>query len=154
GPHDEAVSAYRESLDLLRGLAEEDPKNVEYQKGLIASHGNLASLEEELGRHDVAEKAHKEVFRILEALPQDDLDRRANLLAARLNYGSFLWHMGRIKDAEATYDLAIKEGEGLAARFKHIPQYRDHLAAVHGNRGFFLWKSGKTEEAAKSLQKA
>ncbi|HZT81377.1 MAG TPA: serine/threonine-protein kinase, partial [Gemmataceae bacterium] len=46
----EAVAAYRESLKLLQGLAEEDARNVEYQKGLIATHGNLAGLVSELGR--------------------------------------------------------------------------------------------------------
>src|SRR5262249_31689733 len=103
---------------------------------------------------DEAEESQQEVLRILKALPQDEPDYGPIVLQAHLNYGFFLWSIGRMKDAEDASGRAIAAGEELVVKFKHLPEYRKHLASAHANRGTILLQSGRTKEGALEFEVA
>ena len=153
----EAVDLLRQSLRLIEELAEQFPERPEYAKDLVRSCGSLARLLKDFGQVEEAAKSYKRGIDVVtQALKRFGGDRDFRLLehVSHLNYGVFLWHRGKVHDAETEFHFAANVGEQLAADFPGIPRFRSGVSMAYSNLGRVLWSSGNAEKAEEPLKQS
>jgi tetratricopeptide (TPR) repeat protein len=142
--------AYARSLEISRGLAERDPRNLGWQWELAVAHRSVAGVLREQGALPLAEEEYGKALLIVRRLvaenPAYPLWQGA-LSAILIDVGDMLQLRGQLSEAEAAFVEALAIREGLATQDPTNGNLQLELALGYSRVGDVLQAQGKVEEA-------
>jgi serine/threonine-protein kinase len=152
GETKQAVRDFQVMQGIFRRLADAYPTNLDYHKGLAASHNNLGWQLSKLGRWGAAEESYGEAIRLYQALAKAHPakpEHSAGLARSHHNLGNLLRDVGKGSAAETSFREAIRLQKALTDALPASTQYRQELAGSHHDLGFLLHELDKRQEAEK-----
>jgi serine/threonine-protein kinase len=156
GSKTDAIQAYRQSVDLGRGLLQAGTtRRVRSRLGEV--YHKLAIALEESGHADQALGAYGEAIAIRTGLVAEDpsnLPSRANLAGSYLSFGRFQSEIGRLKEALDALREAITRLERLTKEAPENLVYREHLAGALTNLGLLQMKTQDTTTSLATFRRA
>jgi tetratricopeptide (TPR) repeat protein len=93
-------------------------------------------------------------FDAFAAIKGEDAESRAVRAEGRYRIGLLRYRLGELKQAEKDFDQALGKYAQVAADFPARPEFRQHLAKCHNNRGVLLRDTGRLKEAEKDYDQA
>ena len=158
GNFPKAEAAYRDGLQRLQELADEDPKAVDFRRDLGISQFQLGQLYRQRSQYPEAEKAYRQALATQEKLAADHPKNGdyQNDLAHTLNdLGLLLQLLRQPQEAQKAYARAIELQQGLAkANPDTRPEYRYDLAGSLNDLGAYYRAAKQPGEAEKSYRQA
>ncbi|MDE7319409.1 MAG: tetratricopeptide repeat protein [Lachnospiraceae bacterium] len=151
---EEEEKLFRESLELRRRLAAENPSAHEEELALACN--NLAILVEERNRPEEAKALYHEAQQIYRRLvrtktnPSEEL--RAHLAKSCNCLARFLSRLNQMEEAEALYQEALELRLGLMQSNPAV--YEPDLASAYHSLGDFMGKRNRPDEAEDMYLKA
>jgi serine/threonine protein kinase len=147
---DQAVSLFRQSVEILEGLSRQSPHNLDYRRQLALSHFNLFQTLQSLRQLEEAEASARRAIDLYETLfpHRTDLPSFANeAYGVFVRAGNLLdAELARPDDAERMYRRAIELHELDAARAEpFIPSER---AKAYEALARIRIRAGRLKEAA------
>jgi tetratricopeptide (TPR) repeat protein len=160
----DAEGAFRDGLDLYKGLAAEFPDVPMYRDGLAVKHMNLGHLLQDTGHPKEAEVAYREARDLQKQLVEKYStvpEYRRTLANTQVNLGILLRDTGRPQEAEAAYHDALDLFKRLATDSRNVPDYQndvgntlDELGELARRRKDYPAALRLLEEAEPYLKKA
>jgi serine/threonine-protein kinase len=152
-----AMTAYREALDVLDPIARDHPEVTTYRVDLASIYGNLGKLQFETGHPDEALVSLTRSRDLREALARDNpavIKHRDQLAAADNNLG--LLHLGASRPGEALACLerAIAIQEALVREHPAAADYRASLARSLLNLGRLQMEADRPAVASAGYERA
>ena len=149
--YDKAVKEYKETLEILRKLAKDNPDA--YMGDVAMTLNNLANLHSDLNRPADAEKEYQEALEIYRRLAKDNPDAYMGYVAMTLNNLANLHSdLNRPADAEKEYQEALEIYRRLA---KDNPDaYMGDVAMTLNNLANLHSDLNRPADAEKEYQKA
>jgi tetratricopeptide (TPR) repeat protein len=157
GDEQDAITAYRQSLDIYQKLAADHPTGTDYQSDLAASHNDLGALLRETGALAEARRAFEAAREIRWKLARDHPSVAAyqsDLAASHNNLGALLHDTGALAEARRAYEAAREIWQRLARDHPGVTDYQSRLAASHNNLGNLLHDTGAPAEARRAYEAA
>jgi serine/threonine-protein kinase len=151
-----ARDAHAKALEVVKKLAQDDPKGVLTKRELGAAYNRLASVLLELGDLKAARKAYLETVPIFEALaegdPTSDLARR-DLFVTYKRVGDVAAGLGDATAARTAYGKALRIGETRTGSDPANADAQRDLATAHSRLGEMSLRSGDARAAGESFAK-
>ncbi|HLE84754.1 MAG TPA: protein kinase [Thermoanaerobaculia bacterium] len=150
-----AARAYEQSLDLAGELTRRDGTNLEWQKGLGASHFGVGLVLWRQGELDAALVQFRSYLQIAEGLvaaEPDNPDWQLELAYAESNIASVHEAKGDLEQAEAALRRSLAARARLVERDPANSAWRRGLAVAHNKLGAVLEAGGRPEEALEHFE--
>jgi serine/threonine-protein kinase len=145
-----AMEAYRESLVLASALTARDPQNLEWQKGLGASHFWVGYVHWRQNELDPAEAEFREYLAIgerLAAAEPENPEWQLELAYTHSNLGSVLQAQGELEEARREFETTLRIKEELARDHPEESRFRMDQALSHNTLGSVLEELGRLDDA-------
>jgi tetratricopeptide (TPR) repeat protein len=157
GRSKEGEVAWRDSLAILRKLADDFPAVPEYQQRVAGTLTALATLFRATDRPADAEAAYREALAIGKRLVADFPQRpdfREGLALSHNNLGFLLYRIGRLDQANQAYADALTLWKQLATEYPQLPKPRQELARTYYNIGLLQSDAKRPAEAEAAFKDA
>jgi eukaryotic-like serine/threonine-protein kinase len=156
GNLEEAVTSFRQSVDILTELLRGRPDDLNAWRGLTEGRIQLGRLyrQTNLAR---AEAEYQEALKVPDRLLQshpDDPGIRSLLAASHTNLGNVYRDTSRADLAEEAYRAGRAIQLELVRDHPDVPHYAQDLANSHNNLGALYDQRGHPDQAVAELQKA
>ncbi|HEX6199955.1 MAG TPA: protein kinase, partial [Thermoanaerobaculia bacterium] len=145
-----AMEAYRESLVLATTLTARDPQNLEWQKGLGASHFWVGFVHWRQNDLDPAEAEFRKYLAIAEHLAAEEPENpewRLETAYSLSNLGSIHQYRGELQEALRSFRESLAIRESLVRENPSNREWRRGLGVAHNKLGVILADMGRAEEA-------
>jgi len=152
-----AEKACLDSLDIAKGLAEQDPTNIEWQRSLSFSYKQLGYLFLKQGDLSRAEKAYQDSLAVVEHFAKHDPTNpewQWDLSVSYRMLGGFLRFQGKLERAEKTYQDSLDIAKRLVAQDPTNTRWQRTLSVSYENLGHLLRDQGDLGRAEKAYQDA
>jgi tetratricopeptide (TPR) repeat protein len=157
GSPEEALAAYRRSLDLFEGLARDDPDSVPLRVQRAILHNHIAGVLDPLGRREEALESLRGALPLLDearlARPRG-LRIQEELGVTHHNIALALAALNRPDEARASFTEARAIQERLVRDHPDVAHYQAKLALTLNNVALQLLGQGRGGEALEAVQKA
>ena len=153
----EAHSAYNEFLTIYQRLAEQDPNNTGWQRGLAVAHSRVGDVLAAKGRLVEAQVAFDQTLTIFRHLTEQDpsnTGRQQSLARAYGKVGDMLEAQGRLVEAHTAYKHALRINRRLAEQDPSNAGWQQDLATAHRRVGGVLEAQGRLVEAQAVFEQA
>jgi serine/threonine protein kinase len=157
GDEKEAEAAARRAVAISRAGFERHPGAYGFELGLGRQLDRLGTILLRARRVDESVAALAESVTRLEAYrthEPTDAHGKEKLAAASINCSNALATSGRLDDARASSERAVKIGEELVRDFPEVPSYRTDLALARQQLFVFAYHADDLETAAAHLTRA
>jgi len=152
-----AEKAYLDSLDIAKGLAEQDPTNIEWQRSLSFSSKQLGNLFLKQGDLSRAEKAYQDSLAVVEHFAKHDptnTEWQRDLSVSYRMLGGILRVQGKLERAEKAYRDALAITKRLADQDPTNTEWQRDLSVSYDRLGDVLQAQGDLGRAEKALRDA
>jgi tetratricopeptide (TPR) repeat protein len=153
----EAASHFEHALSTMRGIAIADPASREYQKSLAETLAWSADAHTAVGQLDIATAEREQLVRLLDGLVRSsrgDVAYGESAVPAHRTLGELYALQGRLGLAVDQAREAANHAQELLALEGSNGAWRRQAARAKLNLADYLFRSGKTAEAAAELQSA
>jgi tetratricopeptide (TPR) repeat protein len=150
GSKEEAEKAHRASVDIVKRLCAEYPREAAYRQELAMDYYNLGLLLLQTGRLPEAERLWLEARDLCEQLAKESPTVSGHwhyLATISSALGNLLRDTSRLPEAETRFRQAIKVNQLLVKEFPTAAEHRDNLAQSCNNLALLLHTTGKLLEA-------
>jgi tetratricopeptide (TPR) repeat protein len=153
----DAQAAFGENLAISRGLAEQDPTNAGWQRGLAVAHRWVGGVLQAQGKPTEAYAALGEYLAISCRLAEQDPTNagwQQELAVAHDFVGCVLQAQGKLTKAQAAFAEALTISHRLAEQDPTNAGWQRGLAVAHGRVGDVLQARGELTEAQAAFARA
>ncbi len=153
----DALSNYRESLDIRKRLAKADAKNPLWQRDLASAYDRIGDFFRSQGNLTDALSNYRESLKIVERLATDQMrssDSQRNLALVHDKVGDVERARGNLPAARDSYDRSFGIRLKLTAKDEMNSRWQGDLGYSYGNVGDVLANLHEFEEAEKSYRRA
>jgi serine/threonine protein kinase len=134
--------ARQQAFDALRTMTAEVVER-KFAQGAVLTEDDRAFLKGVIAQFDA-----------FAAIEGDDADSRVVRAEGRFRVGNMRYRLGELQEAEKDYDQALSIYKQLAADFPSRPEFCQHLAASHNNRGLVRLDTGQLNGAEEDWSEA
>jgi tetratricopeptide (TPR) repeat protein len=145
-----ALAAYRESLAVMRRLADADPSNALWQCDLSVSHNKVGDVLRAQGDLAEAQAAYRESLAVVRRLADADPsnpDWQRDLSVSQEKIGDVLLDQGDLAEAQAAYRESLGVRKRLADADPSNAVWQRDLSVSHNKVGDVLRAQGDLAEA-------
>ncbi len=157
GDKQNALKAYRESIDIYQKLVDDDSTNTAFQRGLAQSHNNIGNLLSATGEPDKAlaafEKAIEIQQRLAEANPTVN-EFQSDLASNHNDNALVLRSTGELAKALSEYEKALEIRKSLAQANPTVTEFQTDLTGSYNSIANLLSATGKPAQALTAYEKA
>jgi serine/threonine-protein kinase len=155
GSRTEALASFQRALSIYQDLVWAEPQNTTYRVAQARIHNRIGLLQASMGQPQVAVESHEQSRRLLEKLAgAGEPALRADLAAVGSNLGNVYRGLGRLPEAQTSYEQAIHTQEELCRLHANEPAFRNALAGFYLNVGGLSADQGQWTEALRYYRRA
>jgi len=157
GSKQDAIMAFRESLEVYQKLADANPTNTQFQQGLAASHKLIGNLVLATGKPSVTFRDYEAARAIWQKLSDDHptvIEYQGELATIHINIGFVLRVIGKTAEAMKAHEVARVTLQKLANANPTVTWFRRELGQSHLFTGRLLRETGRPDEAMKAFEEA
>lgn len=150
GERDKALELLNRAGELLTGLLEIAPANLQYRWAAARNHQELGHLNRRLSRNKDAERNYQTALQQYEAILALRPNNPGALVAkanTQMNYSVVLRSMARLRDAQEQLAAAVAITRAQSQAYPRDDYIRDELARGLDDLGKLLLASGRVAEA-------
>jgi len=153
GRHQEALQADQQALTIWQALAAEFPRKPVHQDDLGATHLNLGSVLQDLGRLAESEQEYHRALACKAKIQEIDASfsarpyNRAEIARIDNRLGDVCKRLGRLREAEAAYRRVLDLNRKLVDDFPTVPMFQFDLAWSYSSLSTLLAETGRADEA-------
>jgi tetratricopeptide (TPR) repeat protein/tRNA A-37 threonylcarbamoyl transferase component Bud32 len=157
GKMDKATSAFRQSVEIMKRLADENPVATDFQSELARSHLEIGNLERQIGKPAEALESYRRALAIrrkLAGAKPAATEFQSELARNYIEIGVLSSMTGKPTEALESYRLGVAILQELVDANPAVTGFRSLLARGRSNIGALMWKADKPTEALESYRQA